>query len=188
VLRRAGARGYGRSLVDGYRRGVEGGYARLVQLDADFSHDPRRIPALVEASGRADVVIGSRYCEGGGVENWPVRRRALSRFANAYVSRITGLNVRDTTSGFRCYTRRALRALLAGRVTGEGYAFLVEATYRARRAGLVVAEVPITFTDRREGQSKMSRKVILESVLMPWRLRLGRRGEAGRMEEVDSRR
>ena len=187
VLRRTGARGYGRSLLDGYRRALEGGYARLVQLDADFSHDPRRIPALVEASGRSDVVIGSRYCEGGGVENWPVRRRLLSRFANAYVARITGLRVRDTTSGFRCYTRRALRALLEGRVAGEGYAFLVEATYRARRAGLGIAEVPITFTDRREGQSKMSRKVILESVLMPWRLRLGRKDDGGRMEEVDSR-
>jgi dolichol-phosphate mannosyltransferase len=187
VLRRTGARGYGRSLVDGYRRGLEGGYARLVQLDADFSHSPARIPALVEASGQADVVIGSRYCEGGGVENWPMRRRALSRFANAYVARITGLRVRDTTSGFRCYTRRALRALLEGRIAGEGYAFLVEATYRAHRAGLPVAEVPITFTDRREGQSKMSRKVILESVLMPWRLRLGRKDEGGRMKEVDSR-
>lgn len=187
VLRRTGARGYGRSLVDGYRRALEGGYARLVQLDADFSHNPARIPALVEASGRADVVIGSRYCEGGGVENWPLRRRLLSRFANAYVARITGLGVRDTTSGFRCYTRRALRALLAGRVAGEGYAFLVEATYRASRAGLPVAEVPITFTDRREGQSKMSRKVIFESILMPWRLRLGKKDEGGRMKEVDSR-
>jgi dolichol-phosphate mannosyltransferase len=187
VLRRAGARGYGRSLVDGYRRALEGGYARLVQLDADFSHDPRRIPALVEASHAADVVIGSRYCEGGGVENWPVRRRALSRFANAYVARITGLRVRDATSGFRCYTRRALRALLEGRIAGEGYAFLVEATYRARRAGLAVAEVPITFTDRREGQSKMSRQIIIESILMPWRLRLGRGGDGGRdMRAVDS--
>src|SRR5215218_2819398 len=117
VLRRRGARGYGRSLVEGYRRALDGGYARLVQLDADFSHDPRRIPALVEASRGADVVIGSRYCEGGGVENWPVRRRLLSRFANAYVARITGLRVRDTTSGFRCYTRRALRALVEGRIT-----------------------------------------------------------------------
>jgi dolichol-phosphate mannosyltransferase len=187
VLRRAGARGYGRSLVDGYRRAVEGDYARLVQLDADFSHSPARVPALVEASRRADVVIGSRYCEGGGVENWPLRRRLLSRFANAYVARITGLSVRDTTSGFRCYTRRALHVLLEGRMAGEGYAFLVEATYRARRAGLAVAEVPITFTDRREGQSKMSRKVILESVLMPWRLRLGRKDEGGSMKEADSR-
>ncbi len=121
------------------------------------------------------------------MENWPLRRRLLSRFANRYVARITGMGVRDATSGFRCYTRRALRALLEGRVAGEGYAFLVEATYRAGRAGLRVAEVPITFTDRREGQSKMSRKVILESVLMPWRLRLGRKDEGGRMEEVGSR-
>ncbi|MBV9924685.1 MAG: polyprenol monophosphomannose synthase [Acidobacteria bacterium] len=184
VLRRQGARGYGRSLVDGYRKALEGDYARLVQLDADFSHDPRRIPALVGASADADVVIGSRYCEGGGVANWPVRRRALSRFANAYVAGVTGLRVRDATSGFRCYTRRALRTLLAGGLAGEGYAFLVEATYRAHRAGLVVAEVPITFTDRRVGQSKMSRKIILESVLMPWRLRFGRRkDEGGRMKE-----
>ena len=185
VLRRGGAaRGYGRSLVDGYRRALEGGYARLVQLDADFSHDPRRIPALVEASRAAEVVIGSRYCEGGGVENWPVRRRLLSRFANAYVARITGMSVRDATSGFRCYTRKALRALLEARVAGEGYAFLVEATYRARRAGLRVAEVPIIFTDRREGQSKMSRQVIFESVLMPWRLRFDKnKDEDGGMND-----
>ena len=175
VLRRAGARGYGRSLLDGYRRALDGGYARLVQLDADFSHDPRTIPALIAASLEADVVIGSRYCEGGRVENWPLRRRALSRFANRYVCLITGLKAHDTTSGFRCYTRRALSRLLEGRVSAEGYAFLVETVFRARRGGLAVAEVPITFTDRRVGQSKMSRKVILESVLMPWRLRLGRK-------------
>ena len=188
VLRRKGARGYGRSLLDGYRRALAGGYARLVQLDADFSHDPRSVPALVAASSRADVVIGSRYCEGGGVENWPLRRRALSRFANAYVCRITGLRVRDATAGFRCYTRRALQRLLEERLAAEGYAFLVESTYRAHRAGLRVTEVPITFTDRREGQSKMSRKVILESVLMPWRLRLGKgKDKGGGMREVDSR-
>jgi dolichol-phosphate mannosyltransferase len=185
ALVRAGLRrGYGRSLVDGYRRAFEGGYARLVQLDADFSHDPSVIPALVEAGRAADVVIGSRYCEGGGVANWPVRRRALSRFANAYVASITGLRVRDATSGFRCYTRRALGRLLEGRIGAEGYAFLVESVYRAHRAGLRVAEVPITFTDRRVGQSKMSRKVILESVLMPWRLRLASKDEGGRMNET----
>src|ERR1044071_5568014 len=104
VLRRAGLpRGYGRSLVDGYRRCLEAGYARLVQLDADFSHDPAKIPALIEASASADVVIGSRYCAGGAVANWPLRRRLLSRFANQYVCRITGVRgARDTTSGFRC--------------------------------------------------------------------------------------
>jgi dolichol-phosphate mannosyltransferase len=188
VMRRTGARGYGRSLLDGYRRAIEGGYARLVQLDADFSHDPRRIPALIEASlGGADVVIGSRYCAGGGVANWPLRRRVLSRFANGYVCRITGLSVRDTTSGFRCYTRRALSHLLEARIAAEGYAFLVEAVYHAHREGLNVAEVPITFTDRREGQSKMSRKVILESVVMPWRLRFSRRPAAELKPEGERR-
>jgi dolichol-phosphate mannosyltransferase len=179
VVRRTGPRGYGRSLVEGYRRCLEAGYARLVQLDADFSHDPARIPALVEASGRADVVIGSRYCAGGAVANWPLRRRILSRFANRYVCTITGLRAADTTSGFRCYTRRALRRLLDGRIAAEGYAFLVEAVYHAHREGLSIAEVPITFTDRREGQSKMSRGVIFESVLMPWRLRFAKGRAAG---------
>lgn len=171
VMRRTGPRGYGRSILDGYRHAIERGYSRLVQMDADFSHDPRSVPSLLEASSKADVVIGSRYCPGGGISNWPVRRRMLSRFANRYVGAITGLRVGDTTSGFRCYTQRALRALTEGRIVGEGYAFLVEMTYRAHREGLRIAEVPITFTDRREGQSKISRKVIFESVLMPWRLR-----------------
>jgi dolichol-phosphate mannosyltransferase len=185
VVRRKGPRGYGRSLVEGYRRCLEAGYARLVQLDADFSHDPAVIPALVEASAGADVVIGSRYCEGGAVANWPLRRRLLSRFANRYVCLITGLRARDTTSGFRCYTRRALRRLLEGRVAAEGYAFLVESAYHAQREGLNVAEVPITFTDRREGKSKMSRGVIFESVLMPWRLRFAKgKAEGGGVNEA----
>ena len=171
VLRRGSDRGYGRSLLDGYRAAVAGDYARLVQLDADFSHDPVIVPQLIAGSGKADVVIGSRYCPGGSIANWPLRRRLLSRFANQYVRIITGLKVRDSTSGFRCYTRRALEVLVKMPIAAEGYAFLVETTFRAQRAGLQIAEVPITFIDRREGQSKMSRKIIFESVLRPWRLR-----------------
>ncbi len=174
VLRRNERRGYGRSLLEGYRAAVDRNYARLVQLDADFSHDPKVVPRLIDAGGAADVVIGSRYCAGGSVANWPLRRRLLSRFANQYVRTITGLTVRDSTSGFRCYTRRALQVLLEIPIAAEGYAFLVETTFRAQRAGLRIAEVPITFNDRREGQSKMSRKIIFESVLRPWRLRFGR--------------
>jgi dolichol-phosphate mannosyltransferase len=174
VLRRKSGRGYGRSLLEGYRTAVDREYARLVQLDADFSHDPVIVPQLIEATRQADVVIGSRYCAGGGVANWPLRRRLLSRFANQYVRTITGLKVRDSTSGFRCYTRRALQVLLEMPIAAEGYAFLVETTFRAQRAGLRIAEIPITFTDRREGQSKMSRRIIFESVLRPWRLRFGR--------------
>jgi dolichol-phosphate mannosyltransferase len=174
VLRRNSARGYGRSLLEGYRTAVDREYARLVQLDADFSHDPVIVPQLIEATRQADVVIGSRYCSGGGVANWPLRRRLLSRFANQYVRTITGLKVRDSTSGFRCYTRRALQVLLEVPNAAEGYAFLVETTFRAQRAGLRIAEVPITFIDRRQGQSKMSRQIIFESVIKPWRLRFGR--------------
>ena len=171
VLRRVAERGYGRSLIDGYRFAVERDYARLVQLDADFSHDPAVIMMLTNAARDSDVVIGSRYCPGGRVANWPLRRRLLSRFANAYVRVITGLTVRDSTSGFRCYTRRALQILLETPIAAEGYAFLVETTFRAQRGGLRISEVPITFVDRREGQSKMSRKIIFESVLKPWSLR-----------------
>jgi dolichol-phosphate mannosyltransferase len=174
VLRRRGPRGYGRSLLDGYRAAMDRNYARIVQLDADFSHDPAVAPMLIDASHKADVVIGSRYCRGGCVANWPLRRRLLSRFANQYVRAITGLTVRDSTSGFRCYTRRALKILLEVPIAAEGYAFLVETTFRAQRAGLEIGEIPITFVDRREGQSKMSRKIVFESVLKPWRLRFGR--------------
>lgn len=171
ILPRKTERGYGRSLLDGYRVAVDNNYARLVQLDADFSHDPTVIPQLIAATHKADVAIGSRYCDGGRVANWPLRRKLLSRFANRYVRTITGLKVRDSTSGFRCYTRRALRVLLEAPIAAEGYAFLVETTFRAQRAGLRIAEVPITFVDRREGQSKMSRQIIYESMLKPWRLR-----------------
>jgi len=173
VLRRTAERGYGRSLLDSYRLAVERDYARLVQLDADFSHDPAVTPTLVDAGRHADVVIGSRYCRGGRVANWPLRRRLLSRFANGYVRVVTGLTVRDSTSGFRCYTRCALQILLKSPITAEGYAFLVETTFRAQRSGMRIKEVPITFVDRRQGQSKMSRQIILESVIKPWGLRLG---------------
>ncbi len=179
VLRREGARGLGRSYVDGYRKALTEGYARLVQMDADFSHDPKSIPALIEASYQADVVVGSRYCPGGGIGNWPLRRRLLSRFANRYVGVIVGLRCKDSTSGFRCYNRRALELVLDGQIVAEGYAFLVESMYRISEAGLRLKEVPITFIDRREGQSKISRAVIFESVIMPWRLRFMRGTRAG---------
>ena len=174
VFTRNAPRSFGLSLLDGYRATVERGYSRLVQLDADFSHDPKVVPALINASRGADVVIGSRYCEGGRVVNWPWHRQLLSRFANQYVSQVTGLRVRDSTSGFRCYTRRALQCLLEIGLTSEGYAFQVETVFRAQREGLRIVEIPITFTDRRAGKSKMSGKVILESVLKPWRLRFGK--------------
>lgn len=174
VLARTGPRSFGRSLSDAYHIAVDRGYARLVQMDADFSHDPKMVRPLIDASRDADLVIGSRYCEGGRTVNWPWRRELLSRFANRYVSLITGLDVGDSTAGFRCWARRALESLLRAGVDSDGYAFQVEAVFRTKQAGLRIVEIPITFTDRRAGQSKMSGQVILESMVKPWALRLGR--------------
>ena len=171
VLRRKGSRGLGRSLVDGYRYALGHDYARLVQMDADFSHDPKSLPRLINSSASFDVVIGSRYCQGGGTRNWAWHRRLLSRFANRYVSLITGVKITDATSGFRCYSRRALETILENPIDAEGYSIQVETVYRAHKAGLSITEFPIIFVERREGTSKMSWKVILESVLTPWRLR-----------------
>lgn len=174
VLKRADARSFGHSIFDAYRIAVDRDYERLVQMDADFSHDPKAVPTLIEASRAADLVIGSRYCPNGGTVNWPWYRNLLSRFANRYVSLITGLAVRDSTSGFRCSRRRALEQLLRDGIHSEGYSFQVESVFQAQRAGLRIVEVPIIFTDRRAGQSKMSGKVIFESVLRPWWLRFTR--------------
>ena len=175
VLRREGRRGLGRSYVDGYGHALQAGYSRVVQMDADLSHDPKYIPSLIEAAETADVVLGSRYCEGGGVQNWPPHRFFLSRFANRYVAAITRLPVKDSTSGFRCYTRRALEKIAIDRIESNGYAFQVEMTYRASEAGLKIAESPIVFTDRLQGKSKISRTVLIESMIMPWRLRFAMR-------------
>ncbi len=176
VLRRTGPRGLGRSYVDGYQRSVAAGYARVVQMDADLSHDPKFLPALIQAAVEgADVVVGSRYCAGGGVRDWPLRRRLLSRFANMYVRAIMGFAVHDSTSGFRCYSRRALERMGLQQIVSNGYAFQVEMTHRAHKDGLRMVEVPIIFVDRQQGKSKISRTVILESIVMPWRLRFARR-------------
>lgn len=174
VFSRSGRRSFGRSLFDGYGQAVERGYGRLVQMDADFSHDPKMVPRLIEASRDADLVIGSRYCSGGRVVNWPGHRQLLSRFGNFYASLITGLGVRDGTAGFRCWRRNALEHLLKTGVSSDGYAFQIEAAFRAQRAGFRIVEIPITFTDRRAGRSKMSSKVILEGMTKPWLLRFGK--------------
>ncbi|HZR79123.1 MAG TPA: polyprenol monophosphomannose synthase [Chthoniobacterales bacterium] len=174
AVTRLGPRSFGQSLLDAYQIAVKRGYARLVQMDADFSHDPQAVPKLIAASENADLVIGSRYCPGGKTANWPRRRRLLSWFANGYVSLITGVGVADSTAGFRCWRRNALEDLMKVGLNSEGYAFQVETVFQIQRAGLRIVEVPITFTDRRAGQSKMSGKVIFESVLKPWALRFGR--------------
>jgi dolichol-phosphate mannosyltransferase len=170
VLRRTGLRGYGRSYVDGIRMALASDITHICQMDCDFSHDPSQLPRLLDASRTADLVIGSRYVPGGMLRNWPAHRVVLSRLANWYVRSITRLPVRDCTSGFRCWSRALLARLPLDRIVSDGYAFQVEMTWAAREAGARIVEVPITFTERRLGRSKLSSGVIRESVILPWRL------------------
>ena len=172
VLHRTGKRGLGRSYVDALSQAVSMDVDIVCQMDADFSHDPQYLPDMVRGltEGGHDLVIGSRYLNGVSVVNWPLRRLILSTFANNYVRTITGLPARDCTSGYRCWRREALAKLPLRQFVSDGYAFLVEMLFEAMGMGLRIGEVPIIYVERREGQSKMSRGVILESVFVPWRL------------------
>jgi dolichol-phosphate mannosyltransferase len=170
VMHRTGQRGLGRSYVDGMKRSLAAGADVVCQMDADFSHDPKYLPDLVAATSQYDLVIGSRYLRGISVINWPLRRVILSSFANWYVRTITRLTVRDCTAGFRAWRRDALAEMPIEAMLSEGYAFAVEMTFEAARRGFRIGEVPIIFVERREGVSKMSTRVLSESMLMPWRL------------------
>ena len=174
VVHRTGPRGFGRSLLEGLSRAVTGDAELVFQMDADLSHDPKYLPEMARAAQDADLVIGSRYLNGVSVVNWPLRRIILSAFANRYVRAVTSLTARDCTSGFRCWRRTALARLPMDRIASEGYSFLVEMLYLAQRAGCRIVESPIIFIERREGVSKMSPKVVMESAITPWRLRMGR--------------
>jgi dolichol-phosphate mannosyltransferase len=170
VLHRTGKRGFGRSYIDGIKQAIGEPVDVLCQMDADLSHDPTQRPGLIAATANADVVIGSRYVPGGAIVNWPMRRRVLSRVANAYIRTVTRLRARDCTSGYRCWRRTALAALPLDQFFSDGYSFLVEMLFVAARRGCQIAEVPITFVERREGESKVSRAVLVESAITPWRL------------------
>ena len=170
VIHRTGPRGLGRAYIDGIVSAIERPFDVICQMDCDLSHDPEQLPSLLAAIPRADLVIGSRYVPGGGVVNWPLRRRILSRFANVYIRLVTRLTPRDCTSGYRCWRRGALASIPLDRITSDGYSFLVEMLYIAATLRLRMAEVPITFVERRLGESKLSRTVLLESAITPWRL------------------
>jgi dolichol-phosphate mannosyltransferase len=170
VMHRTGRKGLGRSYIDGIKKAITERVDIICQMDADLSHDPGHLPDLIAASGAADIVIGSRYVPGGAIVNWPARRRLLSRFANLYIRGVTRLSARDCTSGYRCWRREALASLPLDRFFSDGYSFLVEMLFVASRRGYRIVEVPITFVERREGESKISRGVLLESAITPWRL------------------
>ena len=170
VMHRSGPRGLGRSYVDGMQAAVLTNVRRVCQMDADLSHDPIDLVRLIVAGASADLVIGSRYVAGGTLQNWPRRRVWLSAVANWYVRAVTGLRIRDCTSGFRCWSRGLLARLPLAEIASDGYAFQVEMAFEARRAGATIVEAPITFVERRQGSSKLSWSVIAESIWMPWRL------------------
>jgi dolichol-phosphate mannosyltransferase len=170
VMHRTARRGLGRSYVDGIRSVIDRPVDVICQMDSDLSHDPRHLRDLIAASAHADVVIGSRYVPGGAVVNWPLRRRLLSRFANAYIRLVTRISPRDCTSGYRCWRREALARVPLDDSGSEGYSFLVEMLFAASALGLRFAEVPITFVERRQGESKLSKAVLIESAITPWRL------------------
>ena len=170
VMHRKGPRGLGLAYIDGLRQALATDAEAIGQMDADLSHDPAYLPALVAALPAHDIAIGSRYMHGVSVVNWPLHRLVLSAFANRYIRFVTGLSPTDCTSGFRVWRREALARLPLETARTSGYAFLTEMLYEAGRLGFRIGEVPIVFVERQEGYSKVSQKVLLESLLTPWRL------------------
>lgn len=173
VLHRPKKQGLGRAYLDGFRWALGHPYAFILEMDADFSHDPRYLPRLIDlAQGGADLVLGSRYVPGGGTVNWGPLRKVISRAGSLYARTVLGLPQRDLTGGFKCFRRQVLEAIELADIHSTGYAFQIELTYRAMKKGFRVEEIPIVFEDRRVGQSKMSKAIILEALAMVWKLRL----------------
>jgi dolichol-phosphate mannosyltransferase len=175
VLHRQRKEGLGKAYLAGFELALQRGYAWILEMDADFSHDPAYLPQLLAAAANADLVLGSRYVKGGGTQNWGLARRLISLGGSVYARTILGVSVRDLTGGFKCFRRETLLAIDLPTVQAEGYAFQIELTYRALCLGLTVVEIPIVFADRRVGKSKMSRAILLEAIPMVWRLRAQRR-------------
>lgn len=172
VLHRPAKLGLGSAYRDGFKQAMKLGADLLIEMDADFSHDPEILPLFIEKSAACDLVIGSRYLNGISVVNWPLRRLMLSYGANAYTRLITGLKIMDCTSGFKCFKRSLIERIDLDRVRSDGYSFQIEMNFHANALGARICEVPIIFIDRRAGQSKMSKRIVREAVLMVWKLKL----------------
>ncbi|MBA3455173.1 MAG: polyprenol monophosphomannose synthase [Deltaproteobacteria bacterium] len=175
VMHRAGKLGLGTAYVEGFGWGLARGYDYLFEMDADGSHNPKYLRGMLAlAEDGADLVVGSRYVPGGGTENWGLGRKVISRGGSLYARTILGVDVRDVTAGFVCWRRGALEAIDLATITSNGYSFQIEMKYRAAKKGLRIVETPITFVDRRVGQSKMSRAIVAEALLKVWALRFRR--------------
>ena len=172
VIHRQEKQGIGPAYISGFKQALTTDTRYIFEMDCDFSHDPANIPAFLKAIEDADLVLGSRYVPGGRVENWGLVRRLISRWGGLYARLVLGVPVNDLTGGNKCFRREVLEALDLDAVSSQGYGFQIEMTYRAVRKGFRVKEIPITFTDRQLGQSKMSKRIVLEAVLLVWKLRL----------------
>lgn len=172
VLHREKKEGLGKAYLAAFRWALKEGYQFIIEMDADFSHDPKYLPRLIDtARDEADIAVGSRYVEGGGTVNWGIGRQIISRGGSMYVRTILGVPLHDTTAGFKCFNRRVLETINLDEVQSSGYGFQIELSYRALKKGFTIKEIPIVFEDRRVGQSKMSRKIFLEAIRMVWKLR-----------------
>lgn len=172
LISRPGKEGLGRAYVTGFKWALERDYEYVFEMDADFSHDPEYLPDFLEAIKSYDLVIGSRYKNGVNVINWPMSRLLLSYYSNQLVRFITGIPIRDCTAGYKCFRRRLLEKLPLDRISSSGYSFQIEIHYFAWKNGFSVAEIPIVFTDRQRGVSKMSTNIILEALFLIWKLKL----------------
>lgn len=173
LLRRKGKLGLGSAYREGFKLALQEGAGFVIEMDADFSHDPKSIPPLLKMAETADLVIGSRYLTGVSVVNWPIRRLLLSYCATLYTRMVTGLRVSDCTSGFKCFRREALEEIDLDGIRSDGYSFQIEMNYRCMEKGFKIGEIPIIFIDRHAGTSKMSKRIVREAVVMVWKLRLG---------------
>lgn len=173
VLHRAGKLGLGSAYREGFNVALQKGADYIIEMDADFSHDPSMIPIFLQKIQEFDVVIGSRYLNGVSVVNWPIRRLILSYCASVYTRIVTGLRISDCTGGFKCFRRNVLESINLGKIKSDGYSFQIEMNYRCVEKGFRVGEIPIIFIDRHAGMSKMSKKIVREAVIMVWKLKLG---------------
>jgi len=180
LLERPGKMGLGTAYVTGFKYALANGYDYVFEMDADFSHDPAELPNLLARAEKYDLVIGSRYVSGVNVVNWPLRRLILSYGANVYTRVVTGMPVKDATSGFKCFNRRVLESIDLDAIHSNGYAFQIEMNFRAWRKGFRLFELPIVFVDRRVGQSKMSKHIVYEAVWMVWKLKFKSLGKGKR--------
>jgi dolichol-phosphate mannosyltransferase len=172
VMHRRGKMGLGSAYIEGFRYAIDKGYDYIFEMDADFSHDPAEIPNFLEAAKDYDVVIGSRYIDGIRILNWPLKRLMLSYFASVYARMITGLKLYDTTGGYKCFRREVLTKLDLSRIHSDGYSFQIEMNYLCQKKGFRLKEIPIIFTDRRHGTSKMNKGIIIEALAVVWLLKI----------------